>query len=403
MNALIGTTTSVIVNGHNPDRRPLIRYAQILLLTSHMYVHTYTTIDHYNHYRNTNHEIMPLPARLSPTDISSLLTQVDNEVASAQAELLSAKPIAEAAGLSVHSSILDPTYQRVMAGPSTATTDGPSSSEAAPQPLDLQQEAALVLTARQSFNPLRGTLSAYPLVLTTSGGYSNNDHILHTDPGSNNTSIHTLSEFKRSLKKRHRRLIVESRAIDRWDLPRRIPGGRRRRIKRDADLPSAPPEPPSSGYVIFVSQMTTKLRYDNPNRHHNQINAVRKISALWNGMGTREREHYKCLARDATCEYEDRLLEYRATGSWTAYSCIQRLDKNKNGVEREQQRGAITGGPWVRIPMEKKNMLEMELEGYDQVIFPPRPREMEEEYERRLEERKVRRRKRMEAEGRCWD
>ena len=75
------------------------------------------------------------------------------------------------------------------------------------------------------------------------------------------------------MKRRHRQTQLEERGSDRWDLPR-IPGGRRRRLKRDADAPSAQPEPPQTGYVIYVSQMTTKLRHDNPDRHHNQILAV---------------------------------------------------------------------------------------------------------------------------------
>ena len=112
-------------------------------------------------------------------------------------------------------------------------------------------------------------------------------------------------------------------------------------------------------------------------------------------MSSCEREHYKGLARDATREYEDRLIEYRATGSWTQYSVIERLDTNKNGVEiTGGGGGAGSHGPWVRIPYEEKNELEQELETYDQVIFPPRPKDMEEEYEKKMEESKVKRRKR---------
>ncbi|KAL7443556.1 hypothetical protein ACHAXM_008935 [Skeletonema potamos] len=353
---------------------------------------------------STQHHHVGLPPPLSATQIASLLERVDKEIASAQEELHHAQPIAEAAGLSVHSSVLDPSYQAkpwvgISAG-SAASADGASSAGGAAQNpaaagllLDLQQEAALVVTARQSFNPLRGTLSAYPLVLSTTGGYSNNDHIVHQNP--QNGSIDKLSEYKRALKRRHRQVIVEQRGADRWDLPRR-PGGRRRRIKRDVDLPSAPPEPPNSGYVVYVSQMTTKLRNDNPNRHHNQINAVRKISSMWNAMPDTQREHYKQLAKEATAEYEERLIEYRATGSWTPYSVIERLARNKNGVEINVDRGTGCQGPWVRIPYAEKNELERELETYDQVLFPPRPKDMEKEHERKIEESKAKRKKKRE-------
>lgn len=366
-----------------------------------------------------------LPPPLSSADITSLLERADHEIVSAQEELRHAQPIAEAAGLSVHSSVLDPSYQAKLSASvgvsaaAAASLDGSTNTATATtseqQLLDLQQEAALVVTARQSFNPLRGTLSAYPLVLSTTGGYSNNDHIIPYKINNNNSSsasssIDKFSEYKRSLKRRHRQLITEHRGVDRWDLPRRIPGGRRRRIKRDVDRPSAPPDPPNSGYVLFVSQMTTKLRHDNPHRHHNQIHAVRKISALWNSMGDGERGHYKQLARDATREYEDRLIEYRATGSWTPYCCIERLSRGPvkgggGGVEEEGETNNNDGnrpgnqGPWVRIPYEEKNELEKELEGYEQVIFPPRPKEMEEEHERRVRESKARRRRKVEEEG----
>jgi hypothetical protein len=54
----------------------------------------------------------------------------------------------------------------------------------------------------------------------------------------------------------------------------------------------------------------------------------------------------------------------------------------------------------VRIPYSEKNELERELETYDQVIFPPRPKEMEEEHERRLEESKVKRKRKKEEDRR---
>ena len=246
-----------------------------------------------------------LPPRLSSADIASLLDRVDAETTSAQDELDDAQSIAQAAGLTVYSSVLDPTYPRggaafastttvaAASSASSAVTSGDCGESVAPI-MDLQREAALAVQARQNFNPLRGTLSAFPLVLSTSAGHSNTDHIIHQNPDG---TIDKFQEYKRRLKRRARQSQLEERGTDRWDLPR-IPGGRRRRIKRDADAPSAPPEPPTTGYVIYVSQMTTKLRHDNPERHHNQISAVKRISAMWNNMPEKEREHYVKLAKD---------------------------------------------------------------------------------------------------------
>lgn len=65
----------------------------------------------------------------------------------------------------------------------------------------------------------------------------------------------------------------------RWDRPRLI-GSRRRRIMREKDLPDAPPDPPPSGYVVFVSQMTTKIRHDRPSVQHNQSKGTCWFSVL---------------------------------------------------------------------------------------------------------------------------
>ena len=35
-----------------------------------------------------------------------------------------------------------------------------------------------------------------------------------------------------------------------------------------------------SGYVLFVAQMTAKIRHDRPHVHHNQIAVVREISKI---------------------------------------------------------------------------------------------------------------------------
>ncbi|KAL7441577.1 hypothetical protein ACHAXH_010010 [Discostella pseudostelligera] len=335
--------------------------------------------------------LMP-PSRLSPDDIATLLERVDAEMESARDDLEYAETIAQASGLTVHSSILDAAYNgggTTLPPTAESGNTNASSAAAAAAAMDLRQEAALALQARHKYNPMRGTLSAYPLVLSTTGGHCNTDHVVPMNPDG---TINQLSEYKRMLKRRFRQTQNEERGADRWDLPR-IPGGRRRRIKRAVDAISAPPEPPQTGYVIYVSQMTTKIRHDNPHRAHNQIAAIRWISSMWNELSPRDRTHYVTLAKDARVEYEERLLEYRATGSWSPYTTFTRLMTNKNGVDCRGMNERSTGssGPWVRIPYEAKNALEKEIETYEQVIFPPRPVELEEVHEQRLEESKKKR------------
>ena len=52
-------------------------------------------------------------------------------------------------------------------------------------------------------------------------------------------------------------------------------------------------------------------------------------------------------------------------------------------------------GPWVRVPYEKKNELEKEIDSYEQVIFPPRPAGLEGGHEEMVAERERRRRERV--------
>ena len=329
---------------------------------------------------------MSPPPRLDPEDISSLLERVDYETAAAEEELEYAQHIIQDAGLTVKKSALGGRF-----APDAILNSAPSNNGGAPVPL-YKELAAAAAHARQHFNPVRGALSAYPLVLSTTAGYSNTDHIVHQNPDG---TTNKLSEYKRRMNQRISRAKIEEKGSDRWDLPR-IPGGRRRRIKRDVDAPTAPPEPPGAGYIIYVSQMTTKLRHENPNRHHNQISAVRRIAKMWAQSSDEEKEHYNRLSADATAEYKTRVREFRATGAWQEFTTITRL-KNKNGVDVIPDRRNTNQGPWVRIPYERKNELEKELEEYDQVIFPPRPSEMEEEHKRKVDEAKERRKKKIKS------
>ena len=114
--------------------------------------------------------------------------------------------------------------------------------------MDLQQEAALSVQAQYRFNPLRGTLPAFPHVLSTTGGHSNVDHFIQKNL---NGTGDRLSEYRRMMKQQRQRESTKEKGCDQWDLPR-IPGGRQQRIRHDADAPGAPPEPPFAGYVIYV-------------------------------------------------------------------------------------------------------------------------------------------------------
>ncbi len=159
---------------------------------------------------------------MSRDEASELLSECDKQLEAASEDLRQAKELAQRAGLWNESSLLDVTFP------------------------DASRNLA---------------------VLRTTAGYSNTDHLV-TLTGDARTD--RIAELKRNLQRRARKMQPENRGEDRWDKPR-IPGERRRRILREKDSPAAPPEPPPSGYVIFVGQMTTKIRHDRPDDHHNQI------------------------------------------------------------------------------------------------------------------------------------
>ena len=171
--------------------------------------------------------------------------------------------------------------------------------------------------------------------------------------------------------------------FDSWDKPK-LPGERRRRIHREVDLPEAPPEPPISGFNLFVVQMTTKLRHDRgPHVPHDQAKAVQEISNMWRmGMSDEERQYYNTCATRMKDNYEKQIIEYRATGSYTANSEFKQLpDSNV----------------WVKANQLLQNALEKEICGYDTVVFPRRPPSQDEAYAQR-EARSIFRRK-LKAKG----
>lgn len=199
-------------------------------------------------------------------------------------------------------------------------------------------------------------------VLSTTGGHSNTDHIVR-DTG--DAVLDRVAEYRRALRRRARAVRPERVGEDRWDGPR-IPGGRRRRLTRERDSPAAPPEPPPSGYVLFLTQSTAKVRRDAENdarerratAAHDQIAVVRELSRLWNrGMTSEEKDYYMDFATKAKIEYMDMIREYRATGGYAPSRTYTKLGD----------------GPWVKRVWHEKNDLERELATYPLSAFKARP------------------------------
>jgi hypothetical protein len=98
------------------------------------------------------------------------------------------------------------------------------------------------------------------------GAYSNTDHYVQR---TGDRRADRIAELKRHLLRRHRAMRPEDRGEERWDKPK-LPGERRRRIVREKDLDIAPPEPPATGWIAFLFQMTHKIRHDRPKCQHDQ-------------------------------------------------------------------------------------------------------------------------------------
>jgi HMG-box domain len=195
-----------------------------------------------------------------------------------------------------------------------------------------------------------GGLGRASTALTTTGGHSNTDHII----------VRSGLDARTDRLLEYRRQCLLRRTGD----DPRLPGTRRRRLPPSP----APPEPPPSGYVVFLGQMTTKLRYARRDQPHEQTRLVPEISRLWKyGVTDAEREYYHQFCREVRQEYRQQHLEYRATGHYTP---SERFERNMEGT-----------GLWLR--KTNKNRLEMEIATYDSVKFPMRPPSLEEEHRRR--------------------
>jgi len=214
----------------------------------------------------------------------------------------------------------------------------------------------------------------------STGGHSNTDHRIVI---TGDYAKDRIAELSRRYLTRQRSEQPESRGEDRWDKPR-VPGERRRRIAREKDLPAAPPEPPMSGYILFVSQMTTKLRHDRINEPHSQTKVVQEISRMWKyNLSENERKFYNDFSDECRQEYKRLSMEFRATAHFTPSEIFERIQ----GV-----------GPWIHKRIEERNDLEREIATYDTVVFPMRPPEMDEDYKKRDQESKARRKAKLKAE-----
>jgi hypothetical protein len=279
-----------------------------------------------------------------------LLSEVDAERVSAESVLEYARGVAQRSGLTVDLSIVNPAYQAPLINANSTLADG----QLQPRHFnDITTQTLSENATRQTqlYGRMRGGLNAFPLILETTGGHSNTDHIIAT---TGVEKLDKVAEYKRALIRRSRAMRPEEKGDQRWDQPR-IKGSRRRRILRQKDLPTAPPEPPSSGYVLFVAQMTAKMRHDRgPEVTHNQIEAVGEISRMWKyDMTDADRVYYVIFAREAKAEYLHQLREFRATGSFRPSKKFEKL---------------LGDGPSVRLAWNLKNDLEKELATYKEIV-----------------------------------
>jgi hypothetical protein len=161
--------------------------------------------------------------------------------------------------------------------------------------------------------------------------------------------------------------------LQKWDKQKEA-GGRRRRVAREH--PDAPFEPPPSGYIIFLGQMTTKIRHDRPNARHNQAEIMPEISKMWRkALSPEEQKFYNDVCDNIRMEFKQQHMEFRATGNFIPSDIFERK-----------------GSFWTHKKQNERNALEHELDSYETVVFPPRPREYDEEYFKRERESKERRR-----------
>eukprot|EP00534_Pseudo-nitzschia_fraudulenta_P010077 CAMPEP_0201151364 /NCGR_PEP_ID=MMETSP0851-20130426/12302_1 /ASSEMBLY_ACC=CAM_ASM_000631 /TAXON_ID=183588 /ORGANISM="Pseudo-nitzschia fraudulenta, Strain WWA7" /LENGTH=329 /DNA_ID=CAMNT_0047428201 /DNA_START=23 /DNA_END=1012 /DNA_ORIENTATION=- len=219
------------------------------------------------------------------------------------------------------------------------------------------------------------------------GGHSNTDHVVLK---TGDYRVDRIAELKRNLLRRHRNMQPEERGEDRWDKPK-IPGERRRRIVRvqDRDI-CYPQEPPITGWDVFIRQMTTKIRHDRPGERHDQSKVLQEVAKIWRiGMSSDERDYYLNFATDCKKEYDQQVIEYRATGSYQPSKHFEQLDNSS---------------VWIR--KDSPNPLEHEISSYETCQFRKRPAELDEAYRDREIRTILRRKWKMKGllndDGKTW-
>lgn len=244
---------------------------------------------------------------------------------------------------------------------------------------DLAKKAGL--SARSGLKDTVDQFRDGTATLSSTGGHSNTDHVVIT---TGDYVTDRIAELRRTLLNRCREAVPESRGDDRWDKPKAL-GERRRRIVRAKDLPEAPPEPPPSAYIIYLSQMTAKMRHDRPNEPHRQPVVMREVSKLWTVvLSDVERTFYTDFCKQMQEEHKLQSLEFRATGSYTPSERFER----PNGANL-----------WMHKRPEERNDLECELSTYETLVFPIRPPEMDAAYEKREKESRERRKLKLRMEA----
>ena len=103
---------------------------------------------------------------------------------------------------------------------------------------------------------------------------------------------------------------------------------------------------------------------------------VSEIAKIWRvGMSEEEKAYYNQFAAEAKKEYDQQVVEYRATGSFRPSHNFTRLEGTNIWIRKQFQNG-----------------LEKEISNYDSCQFPKRPPCLDEAYNQR-EERSILKRK----------
>lgn len=222
--------------------------------------------------------------------------------------------------------------------------------------------------------------SAKVTIPDSSAGYSNTDH---TVVFTGSPCLDVAADMRRRLLLRFRYQCPEQQGSNKWDKPR-LKGERRRRIVRETDKPNAPPVPPPTGYVHFISHRTLKWRHDNLDKVHDQSAVVREMSKVWRiVMSSTDQQYYNDASFAARTEYQQQLMEFRATGTYTPSETFKQLEPTNT---------------WVYKDLSKANPLEQEIQSYKSHDFPVRPAQYDAAYAQRNLESKARRKQKLQQQ-----